>query len=142
MKRINLIISIIFISLIQLSCSKESKIDYTQFLPKDATDVITQRIRQGIDYSIYLKATVSPEGFKVFCDNLKLSKEPNRRAQSDYVDESIREWWLISNKDSENDIMHDYYTRNVFRQDNLERISDTLSAFYYSGSVYFKHTNF
>jgi hypothetical protein len=142
MKRINLIIGILLISLIQSGCSKEPVTDYTQFLPKDATDVITEQIRQGIDYSIYLKATVSHEGFKEFCNNLKLSKGLSPRAQSDYVDESIREWWLIPTKVGDDDIIHYYYTRDIFRPGNPERISDTLSAFYYSGSLYFKHTNF
>lgn len=104
--------------------------------------MITQQVRQGINYSIYMKATVFPDGLKAFCDNLKLSKEPHQRAQLDYVDESIPEWWIIPKKDSEDDVVHYFYTRNIFRQDNPGRISDTLSAFYYSGSLYFKHTNF
>lgn len=139
MKLYNLTISLVLMLAIQLGCSKAPVKDYSIYLPNDATDVITQRIQQGIDYSIYLKATVSPEGFKVFCDNLELSIEPSKWEQSEFVDESIREWWLIPSNDKK--IKHEHFTRNIFSKDDPERITDVLSAFHYNGSIYFQHTN-
>lgn len=142
MKRIPSLIGLVLFFTIQLACSKAPVEDYTVHLPDDATNVMTERIQQGIDYSIYLKATVSPEGFKLFCDHLDLSQEPNKRQQSEFADESIRAWWIIPQKDGIDAVTHHYYSRNISRDDNPESIRDTLSAFYYNGNLYFQHTNF
>lgn len=141
MKLIPQVLSLLLISAIQLGCSKAPVKDYTIYLPDGANGVITQRIQQGIDYSIYLKATVTPEGFKEFCDNLELKQEPEKWPQSEFVDDSIREWWLIPKSTDNIDFKHYYFTRNLYDKDNPERITDVLSAFYYNGSVYFQHTN-
>lgn len=142
MKRIPSLIGLVLLFTIQLGCSKAPVLDYTVHLPGNATDVMTERVQQGIDYSIYLKATVSPEGFKLFCDHLDLSIEPNTRRQSKFADESIRAWWIISKKDGIDEVSHHYYTRNIYREDDPESITDTLAAFYYNGNLYFQHTNF
>jgi hypothetical protein len=142
MKLFNSIIGLSLMLAIQLGCSKAPVKDYTVYLPNDATEVITQKIQQGIDYSIYLKANVTPEGFKVFCDNLELSKEPNEREQSEFSEESIREWWFIPPEEGEEHVRHHYYSRNILREDRPEFIRDTLTAFYYNGNLYFQHMNF
>ena len=124
--------SLLAFALLLVSCS-EHVIQYSDYLPAEASDVHLQKIKMGIDFAYYMKAKVDIDGFEAFKRRMEL--KPATERFTPYSPDEISDWWhpKIKNKT---------FVREEYSKHSPSALSNIYWAIYEDGYLYFNHSNF
>ena len=105
---------------------------YVKLLPVGATEIRTETVPAGIDYSFFIKAKVSDSEFAEFIKAAGLQEGGTQ--DGDLQEDKVKTWWNPRRS-------RPYYGTIKYRTDG-KSVQALVWATYEEGYLYFKYTDF